>query len=36
MPGVVFRLYSREHFESLPAYDTPEIRRVSLSATILR
>lgn len=35
-PGVCMRLYTREDFESRPAYTTPEIRRTNLAGTILQ
>lgn len=34
--GVCIRLYSRESFESRPAFTDPEIRRVSLAGVILQ
>ena len=35
-PGVCFRLYSAEHFESLEPYTTPEIQRVPLDSLVLQ
>ena len=35
MPGVCIRLYSKTQFEEMNPYDTPEIRRIQLSSTIL-
>ncbi len=35
-PGVCIRLYTREDYDSRPAFTTPEIRRTNLAGTILQ
>jgi len=34
-PGVAIRLWSEKEWERMPAFETPEIRRVDLAATVL-
>jgi ATP-dependent helicase HrpB len=34
-PGVAVRLWSEKEWDRMPAYETPEIRRVDLAATVL-
>jgi HrpA-like RNA helicase len=35
-PGVVFRMYSSDHYHALDDFDTPELLRSSLSSVLLR